>query len=88
MRSLKEVMKMEKKQQFEEDVLKLQKIVDELASGKLTLGESLKKYEEGVKLAKNCSSTLQDAERKVELLMKKNGKFSLQKFEEQDGIGK
>ena len=79
---------MEKKQQFEEDVLKLQKIVDELASGKLTLGESLKKYEEGVKLAKNCSSTLQDAERKVELLMKKNGKFSLQKFEEQDGIGK
>lgn len=79
---------MEKKQQFEEDVAKLQKIVDELASGKLTLGESLKKYEEGVKLAKNCAATLQDAERKVELLMKKNGKFSLEEFEEGAGDDK
>ena len=35
---------------FEEDLKKLQKIVEELASGKITLGESLKKYEEGVKI--------------------------------------
>jgi exodeoxyribonuclease VII small subunit len=73
---------MEKKQQFEEDMKKLQKIVEELASGKLALGESLKKYEEGVKLAKNCSLTLNDAQRKVELLMKKDGKFSLEKFDD------
>lgn len=67
---------------LEEDIKKLQKIVEELASGKLTLGESLKKYEEGIKLAHNCSGALNDAQRKVELLMKKEGKFSLENFED------
>lgn len=70
------------KQSFEEDLKKLQKIVEELAGGKLTLGESLKKYEEGIKLAQVCSATLSEAQRKVELLMKKEGKFSVENFEE------
>jgi len=61
---------------------RLQKIVDELSSGKLTLGESLKKYEEGIKLAQSCSLALNEAQRKVELLMKKDGKFSLEKFDD------
>ncbi|MBI4981942.1 MAG: exodeoxyribonuclease VII small subunit [Candidatus Omnitrophica bacterium] len=72
------------KQSFEEDLKRLQKIVEELSGGKLTLGESLKKYEEGVKLAQSCSATLNDAQRKVELLMKNNGKYNLDKFEETD----
>lgn len=72
------------KQNFEDDLKRLQKIVEELASGKLTLGESLKKYEEGVKLAQSCSSTLNDAQRKVETLMKKDGKFSAEKFDDTD----
>ncbi|MDD5097608.1 MAG: exodeoxyribonuclease VII small subunit [Candidatus Omnitrophica bacterium] len=67
---------------FEEDLKKLQKIVEELSSGKITLGESLKKYEEGVKLAQSCSQTLASAQRKVELLMKKDGKFNLDKFDD------
>lgn len=74
----------EKQQSFEEDMKKLQKIVEELASGKLTLGESLKKYEEGVKIAQSCSGQLNDAQRKVELLMKKDGQFGLEKFDEGD----
>lgn len=65
---------------LEEEMKKLQRIVEELAGGKLTLGESLKKYEEGVKLAQSCSGALSEAQRKVELLMKKDGKFSLQDF--------
>jgi exodeoxyribonuclease VII small subunit len=69
---------------FEEDLKKLQKIVEELASGKITLGESLKKYEEGVKIAQACSLTLAEAQRKVELLMKKDGKISLEKFNHAD----
>lgn len=69
---------------FEEDLKKLQKIVEELASGKITLGESLKKYEEGVKIAQSCSQVLADAQRKVELLMKKDGKLSLGKFDDPD----
>lgn len=78
---------MKEKPNLEDDIKRLQKIVEELAGGKLTLGDSLKKYEEGVKLAQNCSVALNDAERKVELLMKKDGKFSLEKFDDpsQDG---
>ena len=75
---------MKEKPIFEEDLKKLQKIVEDLSSGKLTLGESLKKYEEGIKIAQSCSLTLADAERKVELLMKKEGKFSLEKFDDAD----
>lgn len=70
------------KQSFEDDIKRLQKIVEELAGGKLNLGESLKKYEEGVKLARSCSASLNDAQRKVESLMKKDGKFSLERFDE------
>ena len=75
---------MKDKSTFEEDLKKLQKIVEELSSGKITLGESLKKYEEGVKLAQSCSQVLAEAQRKVELLMKKDGKFSLEKFDDSD----
>jgi len=73
------------KQSFEDDLKKLQKIVEELGSGKLTLMDSLKKYEEGVKLAQICSASLNDAQRKVEVLMKKDGKASLEKFSEEEG---
>lgn len=75
---------MKDKATFEEDLKKLQKIVEELAGGKITLGESLKKYEEGVKIAQACSQALAEAQRKVELLMKKDGKFSLEKFDDSD----
>ena len=75
---------MKDKPVFEEDLKRLQKIVEELAGGKITLGESLKKYEEGVKIAQSCSQTLAEAQRKVELLMKKDGKFSLEKFDDSD----
>ena len=71
---------MKEKTAFEDDLKKLQKIVEDLSSGKLTLGESLKKYEEGVKIAQSCSAALAEAERKVEILMKKEGKFSLDNF--------
>lgn len=73
---------MKDRQSFEDDIKRLQKIVEELASGKLTLGESLKKYEEGIKLAQGCSAALAEARRKVELLVKKDDKFSLEKFQD------
>lgn len=75
---------MKEKQTFEDDLKKLQKIVEELASGKLTLAESLKIYEEGVKLAQSCSSSLNESQRKVEVLMKKDSKLSLDKFAEEE----
>ncbi len=73
---------MKEKQSFEDDIKRLQKIVEELSSGKLTLGESLNKYEEGIKLAQSCSLLLNEAQRRVELLMKKEGKYSLEKFDD------
>ncbi len=72
------------KQSFEDDLKRLQKIVEELSAGKLTLGESLKKYEEGIKLAQSCSQVLEEAQHKVELLMKKDGKYTLEKFEKEE----
>jgi exodeoxyribonuclease VII small subunit len=73
---------MKEKQTLEENIKKLEKIVNELSSGKLGLGDSLKRYEEGIKLAQDCSFVLNEAQRKVEILMKKEGKFSLEKFDE------
>ena len=73
---------MKEKPVFEEDLKKLQKIVEDLSSGKITLAESLKKYEEGVRLSQSCSQTLASAQRKVELLMKKDNKFSVEKFDD------
>ena len=75
---------MKEKTLFEDDLKKLQKIVEELSSGKITLGESLKKYEEGVKIAQSCAATLSDAQRKVEQLMKKDGKPALEEFDDSD----
>lgn len=74
----------ERKASFEEEMKRLQKIVEELSAGTLSLGDSLKKYEEGVKLAQRCSSLLQDAQRKVELLTKKEGAFDLEEFSPED----
>ncbi|MBL7150997.1 MAG: exodeoxyribonuclease VII small subunit [Candidatus Omnitrophica bacterium] len=79
---------MKEKQSFEEEMKRLHNIVEELSGGKLNLGESLKKYEEGVKLAQSCAATLNEAQRKVELLMKKGDKFVLEKFEDNPGEGK
>jgi len=73
---------MKEKQTLEENIKKLEKIVNELSSGKLGLADSLKRYEEGIKLAQDCSFVLNEAQRKVEILMKKDGKFSLEKFDE------
>jgi len=75
---------MREKQSFEDDLRRLQKIVEELSSGKLNLGESIKKYEEGIKLAQGCSALLEEAQRKVESLMKKEGKYAIEKFKEEE----
>ena len=56
---------------FEEAFKKLEKIVEELESGKLSLDDSLKRYEEGVKFSRFCHKTLQAAQKKIQLLSKK-----------------
>ncbi len=67
---------------FEEALKKLEKIVGDLEAGKLPLDESLKKYEEGIKLVQSCSKILETAQKKVEVLTKKDGSFHLKAFDE------
>ncbi|MBI1864220.1 MAG: exodeoxyribonuclease VII small subunit [Nitrospirae bacterium] len=53
---------------FEQALKRLEQIVDSLEGGALSLEESLKVFEEGVKLARLCARKLEEAERKVEIL--------------------
>mgnify|MGYP006385677645 CR=1 FL=1 len=70
---------------FETSLKRLEEIVAELESGDLGLEQSLKLFEEGVKLARICNARLEEAERKVEILLKdKSGKMTAMPFEEKD----
>ena len=55
---------------FEKSVEQLDAIVERMESGELSLDESLKLFEKGVKLTRECQQTLADAEAKIEKLMK------------------
>ncbi|MEC4890729.1 MAG: exodeoxyribonuclease VII small subunit [Nitrospira sp.] len=66
---------------FEQAMARLEAIVGELEKGELPLDESLKIFEEGIRLSKNCLKVLEDAERKVEVLVQDtNGKKQLRAF--------
>ncbi len=70
-----------KKITFEKALENLENIVEELEKGDLSLDSSLKKYEEGVGLARICQAQLEEAKKKIEVLTrKKDGKFSKEKF--------
>ncbi len=74
---------------FEQALKKLENIVQDLERGDLSLDEAVKKYEEGMKLAKICTKKLEEAERKVEILVKSEGEkkekkpFDVSKLEDQ-----
>ena len=76
----------EKKElKFEEALEKLEKIVEDLDGGELSLEESMKRYEEGIRLSKLCSKRLEEAKKKVELLLKsEDGKFLTKSLDEEE----
>lgn len=61
---------MENNKNFEEMIENLEQIANDLESGKLTLDESVKKFEEGMEISKECSKILDDAEKKITILTK------------------
>ena len=61
---------MSKEINFEEGMEKLEQIANELEKGDLDLDESVKKFEEGMKISKQCSDMLQEAEKKITMLIK------------------
>lgn len=61
------------KMKFEEAFERLEEIVKNLEKGDLTLEESLQVFEEGIRLYRFCAGKLDEAERKVEILLKDEG---------------
>ncbi len=55
---------------FEKALEKLEKIVQDLETGDISLDDALKKYEEGIKLSRACQQKLAQAEKKIEILIK------------------
>ena len=73
-----------KKQTFENSLKKLEGIVTQLEEGELSLEESLKLFEDGVKLSRECQERLDQAERRIEVLLKdKKGEPELRDIEEE-----
>ena len=70
---------------FEESISRLEKIVQALENGDIDLDESLKLFEEGIKLTKNCQKMLDDAEKKVSVLMSdENGKIKKEELNNEE----
>jgi exodeoxyribonuclease VII small subunit len=68
---------------FEEALKKLEKIVNDLEDGNLSLDDALEKYSEGIGLSKTCAKKLEVARRKVEILIKsEDGSVELKEFDE------
>lgn len=64
---------------FENSMKRLEEIVEQLDSGKLSLDESLKIFEEGIELSKYCSEKLNQAEKRIKTLIKQSdGGFQLE----------
>jgi exodeoxyribonuclease VII small subunit len=65
---------------FEDCLQRLEKIVNELEKGEVPLERSLTLFEEGMQLSNSCRKELEDAEGKVEILLKQNGKLQPEPF--------
>ena len=66
---------------FEEKIESLENIVSKLEKGDLNLDDSMAKFEEGMKLSKECSKILEDAEKKITILLEQEGKMEEEDFE-------
>lgn len=69
-----------KENSFEEKMESLEKIVGELEKGDLSLDASVIKFEEGMKLSKECSKMLEEAQKKITILLEKDGGFEEENF--------
>ena len=76
--------KQENNKDFETSLKKLEKIVSDLENGELPLEESIRTFEEGVKLTKHCQNLLSKAEIKIQKLVEgKDGSIDLETFDDE-----
>lgn len=69
---------------FEQQLAALEGLVNSLESGELSLEESLKSFEQGIKVARDCQAALKSAEQKVEVLMREGDKLVSNPFDDND----
>lgn len=69
------------KKSFEEQIAELEKIINELENGNLNLDDSVVKFEEGMKISKECNKMLENAEKKITILLNdENGEIKEEDF--------
>lgn len=73
------------KDKFEESLGRLEEIVRKMEAGDMPLEESLKAFEEGIKLVRLCTKKLDEAERRVEILLKQEDGVTVKPFQTEDG---
>lgn len=72
---------MEDKLNFEETMKQLEEVVQKLENGELNLDESIKEFERGMELSKSASKYLEEAEKKITILVKdKDGELTEEEF--------
>ncbi len=72
------------KSNFEDNMQSLEKIVTELEKGDLNLEDSISKFEEGIKLSKECNKILEESEKKITILLEKDGNLEEVNFVAED----
>lgn len=69
---------------FEKSLTELDRLVTAMESGDMSLEESLKSFEQGIKLTRECQQALQDAEQKVERLLQTSNGLEREAFHDED----
>ncbi|EGL55980.1 exonuclease VII small subunit [Methylophaga aminisulfidivorans MP] len=75
----------QKKLDYEAAVKELEALVERLEEGDISLEESLKLYERGVLLTRDCQESLQAAEQKVQMLLQQSGQSNMVDFDPETG---
>jgi exodeoxyribonuclease VII small subunit len=73
------------KEKFEDTLRKLEELLRKMEGGEMPLEESLKAFEEGIRLSRLCTERLDEAERRVEILLKEDEKVAIKQFAGDEG---
>jgi exodeoxyribonuclease VII small subunit len=74
------------KEKFEDALEKLEGIVKKMETGDVPLEEALKSFEEGIKLIRFCRTKLDEAQRRVEMLLGKEDSLQVKRFSGEDSV--
>ena len=69
---------------FEEQMENLEKIVEQLEKGELNLDDSVAKFEEVIIISKECNKILEEAEKKITILINQDGELKEENFETEE----